>query len=365
MQDFFQWLSGSSVATGVVVAAFGVLVLAVIALYLLAFLQGRDVSFWPPKIGPRPSRPSTNDGQDTPVTPASPPQSGAEASGGQGPIIQKGTVLLTASGMRLTVVSPFYGGATSTLFKATSPHLGVIIAKVYWRDFGEGSKAESVFKRDLRVAETLKHRNIVKLLDRGVYGRYPFTVLEFMAGGTLRDLLGSRDCLPGADILSVAKQVARALDHAHSKGVVHRDVSPGNILLEGGPGDRVALGDFGIARLMGEEGKRVTEFGGTPLYMAPEVIRGQPVSAATDVYGFALVLFEMIAGKNPYNRFPDPWSLLQEKVGGETPDLLKYRPTAPHEIAERLSQAMDADPKKRPQKASDVLEGIEKQLCEL
>src|SRR5438132_1646547 len=113
MQDFFQWLSGSSVATGVLVASFGAIVLAVIALYLAAFWQGRSVSFWPPKIGPKPSPSSANNGRDTAPTSVSPSQPGADASTleGQAPIIRKGTVLRSASGMHLTVESPFYGGA--------------------------------------------------------------------------------------------------------------------------------------------------------------------------------------------------------------------------------------------------------------
>jgi serine/threonine-protein kinase len=369
MQDFFQWLSASSVATGVLVASFGALVLTVMALYLMAFRQGRSVSFWPPKIGPKPSS-SANTERDTGITSVGPPQPGTDLTEGEGkgPIIRKGTVLQSASGMRLTVESPFYGGAMSTLFKATSSGGGVVIVKVYWRDLGEGSEAAEFFKRDVRVAETLKHRNIVKLLDRGLYGRYPFTVLEFMAGGTLRDLLRSRDHVPGADILSIAKQVAKALDYAHAKGVVHRDVKPGNILFEGGPADRVALGDFGMARILAEEAKRITAVGaliGTPMYMAPELIQARPVSPATDVYSFTLVLFEMIAGRNPYDRFPEPWSLIQDKIQGDPPDLMKYRSSVPHELAARLSQALSADPSKRPQKASLVLDGIEKELTQL
>jgi serine/threonine protein kinase len=363
MPDFFKWASGSSIATAVLAASFAALVLAVIALYMGAFWQGRDVSFWPPRIGPRPSLA----GNDNPA-PAEAPRPGEDpAVDYQGPVIRRGTRLRTASGSSLTFEAPLFCGAASTLFKAACPRQGTVIVKVYWHDAGEGTVAEGYFKCEIRVAEALKHRNIVRVLDRGIYGRYPFLVMEYLAGGTLCDLLKTRDRLPGADVLSIAQQVAKALDFAHSKGVVHRDVKPSNILLAGGPGGRVALSDFGVARLMGEEEKRRTTIGGligTPLYVAPELIQGAQATPAADIYSFSLVLFELIAGKKPYDHWPDPWSLLMEKVHGKPPDLTAF-PSVPDRLAAQLSQALSSDPCQRPPTAAAVLEGVEKLIRQL
>lgn len=271
--------------------------------------------------------------------------------------------LKTASGQKLTIESNFYGGANATLYRAKDSLGENIIVKVFWRGLMPSSPAWELFNQEQRTAEILTHRNIVKIFDRGLQGGYPFIVMEYFAGGTLRDWLWTHDRIPGADILAIAGQVADAIDFAHLRGVVHRDIKPGNILFESNPHDRVALGDFGIARIFGAVERNITaaggEFVGSPGYLAPEAFEGREISKASDIYSFGVVLYEMIAGKIPFDEFQEVYAILQVKVNQDAPDIRTYRKGIPLEISERLSQTLSRSPSKRPKTARAVLSGIE------
>ncbi len=100
-----------------------------------------------------------------------------------------------------------------------------LIVKVYWRGLRPNSIPWELFNREYRTSEILIHRNIVKILGRGLYSGYPFVVMEFLPGGTLRDLLQARTHhIPGQEVLSIAEQIVNAIDYAHTQGVVHRDI---------------------------------------------------------------------------------------------------------------------------------------------
>lgn len=277
MSEFFKWLSGNTVAATTLIVSFGVLITATISIYVIAFFQGREISFWPPRIGERPQklkskRPESITNKDVPTTKTS-------------PIVGKGTVLTTASGSELTIESNFYGGANATLFRAKTQLNDKVIVKVYWRGLMPGSPSWEFFSQEQRTAEILTHRNIVRIIDRGLFGGYPFTVMEYLGGGTLRDWLRTHDHIPGPDISSIAGQIADAIDFAHACGVIHRDIKPGNILFESDPQGRVALGDFGVARIFGAVERDITatggEFVGSPGYLAPEAFDGREISKAS------------------------------------------------------------------------------------
>jgi len=199
-----------------------------------------------------------------------------------------------------------------------------VVVKVYWRGLRPGSRAWELFNQEQRAAEILIHRNIARTLDKGLFNGYPFTVMEYLGGGTLRDWLRTHDRLPGIDILSIAGQVADAIDFAHSQGVIHRDIKPSNILFSSTPQGRVVLGDFGIAWIFGAVERDITaaegEFIGTPAYIAPEVFVGGKISFASDIYSFGIVLYEMIAGRVPFNEFQEAYVILQANVGFVQPE---------------------------------------------
>jgi serine/threonine protein kinase len=147
---------------------------------------------------------------------------------------------------------------------------------VYWHGLAPNSPPWEFFQQEQRTAEILTHRNIVHTLDRGLRAGYPFTIIEYLGGGTLRDWLRTHDRLPGHAILSIASQVADSIDYAYSHSVIHRDVEPGNVLFESDPNGRVALSDFGIAMIQGAVERDITaagaEFTGSPGYLVRELI---------------------------------------------------------------------------------------------
>lgn len=353
MNEFLKWLSTIPAVATLVVISVSFFLVSITLIYLVAFLQGREISFWPPKIGERPPRFSKD---DTP-------------SIQRGPLIRRGTVLQTASGNKVKIESDFYGGANATLYRATNSANEKVIVKVYWRGLRPGSPAWELFKQEQRTAEILTHRNIVKTLDRGLFSGYPFTVMEYFGGGTLRDWLRTHDRLPGVDVLSIASQVADAIDFAHSRGVIHRDIKPGNILFESNPQGRVALGDFGIARILGAVERDITamvgEFIGTPNYIAPEALVDREITFASDIYSFATVLYEMIAGRTPFDEFIEVYSLLRAKIDEDAPDIRTYRKDVSGALAARLAQALSRDPARRPESAKALISGLEKEIAKL
>jgi serine/threonine-protein kinase len=366
MSEFLKWLSAHPAAAATVVGSFGIVTLAVTSMYVVAFVQGRSVSFWPPKIGPKPDQGAqkateqeVESRREQRVATASDAERGSQSN----PIVQKGTALTTASGTRVVIESDFYSGATATLFRASMPSNERVMVKVFWRGLMPGSKAWELFNREQRVAEMIAHRNIVRTLDRGLRGGYPFTVLEYFGGGTLRDWLLTHDRIPGADILSIAGQIADALDFAHSRGVLHMDIKPGNILFESDPQSRVALGDFGIARILGAVERNITaaegEFVGSPGYLAPEVFRGRDAQPASDIYSFGVVFYEMITGKIPFDEIQEVHALMLAKTERDAPDIRTYRKNVPEAVAERLEQTLRRTPAERPCSARAVLSGLE------
>ena len=215
MTELLKFLSTNSPAA----LAFGVAVLilavTVSVICVVAFIQGRSISFWPPSIGERPKAHALLEGkaeQDE-----EPFESRTSPPGSSSPVVSRNTTLQGASGITYRVTSGFYGGANATLYKADDQKGAAVIAKVYWRGLAPNSPPWELFQQEQRTAEILNHRNIVKTLDRGLRMGYPFTIIEYLGGGTLRDWLRVHDRLPGRDIASIASQLADAIDYAHSR----------------------------------------------------------------------------------------------------------------------------------------------------
>ena len=361
MADLFKFLSTNAPAALTFSVAILIVGVTISILYAVAFAQGRAVSFWPPSIGSRPNPAAVGEAAKADRTNAS--SNVTQHFEAQNPVVDRGTILLGASGKSYQVVSAFYGGANATLYKAEDPQKNPVIAKVFWRGLAPNSPSWELFQQEQRTAEVLQHRNIVKALDRGLRSGYPFTIIEFLGGGTLRDWLRTHDRLPGHDVLSIASQLADAIDYAHSRGVIHRDIKPGNVLFESNPDGRVALCDFGIAAIMGAVERDITaaggEFSGSPGYIAPELIKGFPPTPAADVYSFGIVLYEMIAMTVPFDENQSPLAIITAKVQSDAPDIRQFKPGVDERIAARLAQALSRELALRPGTARDVLAGIE------
>ncbi len=201
------------------------------------------------------------------------------------------------------------------------------------------------FLREARLVASLEHPNILPVYDFGEEEGAPFLVMPYLEGGTLRDrMLGGPTPLPQASLW--VAQLAGALDAAHEAGVLHRDVKPANVLI--GKGDRTFLADFGIAKML-DVSAGLTTTGmvvGTPLYMAPEQAQGHPATAATDRYALAVIAWELLAGKPPFEG-ESPLSLMHQHVTVPPPALSTRMAGLPQGLDDVFARALAKDPRGR------------------
>ena len=207
---------------------------------------------------------------------------------------------------RYKILEAMASGAMGAVYKAERVPVGKLVAiKFLHASYAKDPEFLARFERETRVMSKLAHPNCVSVVDFGVWEGAPYLVMEYVAGVTLRALIDDA-VIPAERALRLVRQVAAGLAHAHSQGVVHRDVKPANIMIsqEVGTGDHVRILDFGLARLRGNVGRDATQANvvvGTPNYMAPEqTIGGGTIDARTDIYAVGVVLFEMIAGVRPF-----------------------------------------------------------------
>lgn len=191
-------------------------------------------------------------------------------------------------------------GATGTVFLAEQLNLGRECAlKVLAPELVRDQSFLDRFQREGKIAASLRHKNIVCIFDLVIAGPHYALAMDYINGQELKGLMATEKKLPQQVALDIIINVLDALDYAHSRGIVHRDVKPANILVE--PDGSVFLADFSIARLAGSD--KLTKTGmviGTPEYMAPEQFDGKEVDARVDVYATALILYEMLSGQNPF-----------------------------------------------------------------
>lgn len=248
-------------------------------------------------------------------------------------------------------------GGMGTVFKAIDTELGEAIAiKTLKPEFLEGDPtALERFKSEIRLARKISHRNVVRTHDLGERDGLYFITMEYVEGASLKQLIRSRGKLPIAVALSVGKQLARALDVAHEQGIMHRDIKPQNMVV--GPDGVLKVMDFGIARLVSRpQDSGVTQAGaivGTPEYMAPEQVTGEPVDHRADLYAMGAVLYECVTGRVP---------LTADTAYQMVARLLEEAPEPPRRFNPEVSVALEAlillllakKADQRPQSALDV-----------
>src|SRR5438105_6379527 len=213
------------------------------------------------------------------------------------------------------------------------------------------------FEREARAVAALGHPNVTQLYDYGEADGRPFMVLEYLAGGSLEELLRASGALADADTHRIASEIAAGLAHAHARGVVHRDLKPSNVLFD--EEGRAKLADFGIARMAVGEGT-LTEAGtvlGTAAYISPEQAAGLPATPASDVYSFGVLLFRMLTGTLPFVS-EDPLALVVAHRDEPPPLVTELRPDAPPALAATADAALAKDPSTRPADGAMLLDGL-------
>mgnify|MGYP000861571263 CR=1 FL=1 len=257
-------------------------------------------------------------------------------------------------------------GGMAMVYKAYDTRLERDVAvKVIRKNAFSPDAMERVLKRFDREAKSLAkltHPNIVSVIDYGEFEGSPYLVMPFLVGGTLKHFLGKP--IPWQEAVNMLLPIADALSYAHQKGIVHRDVKPGNILItEGGA---PMLTDFGIARLMeSEESQTLTATGvgvGTPEYMSPEQAMGREVDGRSDVYSLGVVFFELVTGRKPYTA-DTPMAVVLKQMTDPLPDPHEYVSDLPDRVAKVLYKALAKEPADRYQTMEEFAKALKKLDC--
>ena len=256
-------------------------------------------------------------------------------------------------------------GGMSTVYKAHDSLLERNVAlKVLHQQYNEDEEFVERFKREARSVAQLQHPNIVTVIDRGEEDGRQYIVFEYIDGENLKELVVRKGRLDVRTALEIALEIARGLSFAHESGLVHRDVKPQNVLLNGDGGAKVT--DFGIARSLEVE-RSMTQTGtvlGTSNYIAPEQAGGKPVDAHTDVYSLGIVLYEMLTGELPFpgDNFV---AVAMKHIQEPSPSVLDTRGDVPLRVAEMIDRALEKDPEQRFPTMDAFADEIEANLDEL
>lgn len=252
-------------------------------------------------------------------------------------------------------------GGMAQVYKARQLSLGRLVAiKEIKPAFAANPELVERFKREARIAANLVHENIVQVYNFGEPAGGPlFIVMEFVDGLDLKTILGRHGPLPPRLVAIIGREVARALAYAHARGLIHRDVKPGNIMIS--RRGEVKLMDFGIVREMDSELTRTGAFLGTPSYMSPEQLLGEELSPATDLFSLGIVLYEVLAGQKPFKA--DSEASLSKKIRTEKEIRLRsLNPQVPRRLQKLVHQCLAKDPRNRPESAEELARRLSRLL---
>jgi serine/threonine protein kinase len=242
-------------------------------------------------------------------------------------------------------------GGMGKVYTATGPDGGRVALKLVKDDYARDETFRRRFYREARIAQTVKHPNVVPVLTTGEHEGLPYMAQRFIEGMSLDEKLKVEGPLDVQTAVQVCTDVAAGLEALWAAGMVHRDVKPANILLD--ESGHCYITDFGLAK--DTQGSLLTLPGqalGSMDYMAPEQIRGEPVSAATDIYALGCVMYECMCGRPPFAEVQGMrilWAHLQDPP----PDPRSIRGDIPEEFAKTLLVALEKDAAGRPQTAGE------------
>ncbi len=249
-------------------------------------------------------------------------------------------------------------GTSASVFLARDPHDAQEVAlKLIELPAGDRAhEARRAFLQGSQAAQRLVHPHIVPVHAAGIDGPLAWLAMQAVPGGDLAAHTRPPQLLPAAEALDTGAALAAALGHAHRLGVVHRDLKPANVLLHR-PAGLVKLADFGLARLMDAEQTATGLLLGTPQYMAPEQLAGNPPSAQTDLYALGVLLFELLCGRLPHQAAS--LGLLMQRIANEdAPELRLLRPELPPALGALLARLLAKRPGQRPGQGAEVAEEL-------
>lgn len=248
-------------------------------------------------------------------------------------------------------------GGMGHVYRATAPNGDEVALKLVKADLAQDTVFRKRFEREARIAQSVEHAHVVPVLDTGEQEGIPYLTQQFIRGGSLAELI-ERDGTVSVEVATrVCREAASGLDALHAQGLIHRDVKPANILLD--EQGIAYITDFGLAK--DTQGSLLTRPGqalGSLDYMAPEQIRGEDVTAATDVYALSCVMWECLLGKPPFadrQGMRVLWAHLQD----DPPDPSTLSSDVPPAVAKVILRALEKDRDARPQSASEFARELE------
>ncbi|MBI4429365.1 MAG: serine/threonine protein kinase, partial [Ignavibacteriales bacterium] len=244
-------------------------------------------------------------------------------------------------------------GVMCVVYKAEYIKLKRIVAlKFLPQHLTKTEEEQARFLQEAQAAATINHPNVCAIHTIEEHGGQQFIDMEYVDGETLRNKLHASQLKTG-DAIAYALQIGDALQEAHSKGIVHRDVKPENMMVNSK--NQIKVMDFGLAKLKGSlKLTRTSSTVGTLAYMAPEQIQGGEVDSKSDIFSFGIMLFEMLAGHSPF-RGEHEAAMVYSIVNEDPDSLTKYLPDASSELTHILGRALEKDPEDRYQTVHDMV----------
>jgi eukaryotic-like serine/threonine-protein kinase len=262
------------------------------------------------------------------------------------------TLINTIFDGRYRIVSKLGAGGMANVYLAEDQELGRHVAiKILNERHSNDEQFVERFRREAKNAAGLSHPNIVSIYDRGEADGSYYIAMEYLDGRTLKELITSRGPAPIQLAIDYARQILAALRVSHRRDLVHRDIKPHNVLVDGE--DRLKVTDFGIAR---SGPSQMTEAGsiiGTAQYLSPEQAQGAPVTAASDLYSLGIVLYELLTGKVPFSG-ETPVEIAMKHLSAAPEPPSKLRPDIPHDLDLVVMRALAKDPAQRYQSAEEM-----------
>jgi tetratricopeptide (TPR) repeat protein/tRNA A-37 threonylcarbamoyl transferase component Bud32 len=260
-------------------------------------------------------------------------------------------------GNRYKIIREIGSGGMAWVYLAEDLIEGVrVAAKVLYPQFSEDISYIQRFNREAKLAINLSEPHIVRVLDYGATRDIHYLIMEYIEGRDLLEILEERGPLPYQEVLNIASQVARALDHANQQGVVHRDIKPQNLMVTADGVVKVC--DFGIARAVTLPSLTHSGFVGSPYYISPEQAMGEHVDVRSDIYSLGVVMYQILSGRLPFDA-KSPWSIISQHIASKTPSLRLDNEDLPEAVEHLVNRAMAKRPEDRFQTPAELIQAVE------
>ncbi len=267
---------------------------------------------------------------------------------------------------RYRIQSRLGRGGMATVYRAHDPSISRDVAiKFLHASLAEDDECRDRFLREARAAGGLSHPNIVVVHDVGEIEGRPYMAMEMLEGMALSEALEKTPMLPVRDVVLIGMQLARALEYAHARGIVHRDIKPGNIMFLK-DGQTIKVTDFGIAH-MDDGSSTHTQVGavlGTPQYMSPEQAMGEKIDGRSDLFAAGIVMYQMLAGERPF-RADSLVAIAAKIVKEDPPPLAAKRPEVPPALRRVIDRCLAKKPEQRYQTGRELADALKKVLVQL